>query len=144
MTGYTLDSMAGAWPQHEKFTLPGHLFSHVTKNPTSLFFFTEVERELTSMVMNHLLKFHNHSLRLFELLPNINDANQNQHTYVLPKIALGIYGPQALITSQRGKKARTRLQDHLTPFTSRGRMTLWDRFIFQISRILPNLVFCCR
>ena len=26
MTGYTLDSVAGAWPQKVKFTLPEHLF----------------------------------------------------------------------------------------------------------------------
>ena len=29
MTGYTLDSTAGAWPQQLKFTFPGHLFAHL-------------------------------------------------------------------------------------------------------------------
>ena len=30
MTGYTLDSTAGAWPEQQKFTLPRHtLFSHL-------------------------------------------------------------------------------------------------------------------
>ena len=29
MTGYTLDSTAGARPQQVKFTLPGHLFTHL-------------------------------------------------------------------------------------------------------------------
>ena len=29
VTGYTFDSMAGARPQQEKFTLPWHLFSHL-------------------------------------------------------------------------------------------------------------------
>ena len=28
MTGYALDSTAGARPQQVKFTLPGHLFTH--------------------------------------------------------------------------------------------------------------------
>ena len=29
MTSYTLDSTAGAWPHQVKFTLPGHLFTHL-------------------------------------------------------------------------------------------------------------------
>ena len=29
LIGYTLDSMAGAWPQQVKFTLPRHLFIHL-------------------------------------------------------------------------------------------------------------------
>ena len=28
MTGYTLDSTEGRWPQQVKFTLPGHIFKH--------------------------------------------------------------------------------------------------------------------
>ena len=31
MTDYTLDYMTGVWPQQEKFTLPGHLFSQKTQ-----------------------------------------------------------------------------------------------------------------
>ena len=29
MTGCSLDSVAGAWPQQVKFTLPWHLFTHL-------------------------------------------------------------------------------------------------------------------
>ena len=29
MTGYALDSTAGVWPQQMKFTLPGHLLTHL-------------------------------------------------------------------------------------------------------------------
>ena len=29
MTGYTLDSTAGAWPQHVTFTLPRYLFTNL-------------------------------------------------------------------------------------------------------------------
>ena len=29
MTGYYFDSTAGAWPPHVKFTLPGHLLTHL-------------------------------------------------------------------------------------------------------------------
>ena len=29
MTGYTLDSTVGAWPQLVMFTIPGYLFTHL-------------------------------------------------------------------------------------------------------------------
>ena len=29
MTGYTVDATAGAWPHQLKFTLPGHILTHL-------------------------------------------------------------------------------------------------------------------